>query len=366
MSVNMLERDSKVRTVRDGIPKSLTNNTSDVDLFDDSTGYEDESGVKLADGLSSAEQQQAVQLYKLFNGLWGCCIVVGQPGTGKDLFGNYISYKIKRLFPWKRIMRDEKPRALFGPYAGLFNEKVLAEDLKKLREIAAVGTTKTTDGKLDKAADDWVAGTGQVMLKNSVLYLTEFWRYCYNREPHNPMNKTMGAIHKTKRHLDCLILGTTQLTSDLDKKTCLPFVDWQTTCTKSLSNPTGFVYYVSKVRYDSRLEKLIHVGQPFPIAFDAGKPVSYLGDGKIVIKKPKYRTMSDEEDLILKTIAGGVHKYEDLITALEDEIDACDVLTVLKELKFKKSKRVIEFPCFFGLYNSKSAPSIKSSVKLED
>ena len=99
------------------------------DLFDDRAGYEDESGIHFAEGLTVDERLQATTLYRLFNELWGVCIVVGDPGTGKDLFGNYIAYKIKRYFPWKRILRDEKPRKLFGSYAGLFNEEVLKNDL---------------------------------------------------------------------------------------------------------------------------------------------------------------------------------------------------------------------------------------------
>jgi len=306
-------------------------------------------------------------LYRLFNELWGLCIVVGDPGTGKDLFGNYISYLLKTYFPWKRVLRDEKPRALYGEYAGLFNETVLVEQLALMRALAkGVGVTRV-GAILEKAADDWVTSEGAVLLKNSVLYLTEFWRYCYNREPHNPMNKTMGGIHKQKRHLDCLILGTVQLPTELDKKTCLPWVDWQVTCTRSAVNKTGFTFFVHKVKYDRRLAVIAPVGKPFPIPVDAGKPRSDLGDGKIVIRREDYEPETEEERIVLDVIKAGGDIYEDMIEFLNTKGDMSEreVLDTLKELKFRKYKRAIDYPCYYGLYNSKSAPQIRTSLKME-
>jgi len=336
------------------------------EFYDESSGYEDETGVKIAANLSAEDRRRAAILYHLFNELWGVCIVVGDPGTGKDLFGNYLSYTIKRYFPWKRILRDERPRRLFGNYAGLFNEEVLQSDLSNMRAIAKGKSATQIDAAMETFADDWVKGAGEVMLKNSLLYLTEFWRYCYNREPHNPMNKTMGAIHKVKRHLDCLILGTVQLPTELDKKTCLPWVDWKVICTHSAINKTGFTYFVQKVHYDARTEILVNIGKPFPISIDAGKPKTYLGDGKICLRKPNYIPQTEEEQIVLEVIKAGLDKYEDIVEYIQDNGDMTEteILDTMKELKFRKAKRVLEFPCFFGLYNSKSAPSIQSGVKV--
>jgi len=342
------------------------NNLSSPDLFDESAGYEDETGVKVASGLTPEEYHHAILLYRLFNELWGVCLVVGDPGAGKDLFGNYIAYQIKRFFPWKRILRDEKPRRLFGGYAGLFNEAVLAEELARMREVARGLKISLVDVAMEKAADDWVSSRGQVLLKNSVLYLTEYWRYCYNREPHNPMNKTMGGIHKEKRHLDCLIIGTGQLETELDKKTCLPWVDWKVTCTRSMTNKTGFVYFVQRVKWDRRLVLLTPLGRPYPIAIDAGKPRSNLGDGKIYLKRVGYCPETEEERVVLDVIKAGAETYEeivDLITTYGDMSEK-EVLATIKELKFRKHKRVIDYPCYFGLYNSKSAPQIKTTLSI--
>jgi len=343
------------------------------DLYDNTIGYDDEVGVRLASGLSEEDIKRATMLYHLFNELWGVCIVKGDPGTGKDLLGNYLSHSIKRFFPHKRILRDEKPRELFGEYAGQFNEQVLKKELKIMKAIAkgdkATSEDSITYGEaLEKAADQWVTDAGEVLLKNSVLYLTEYWRYCYNREPHAPMNKTMGAIHKMKRHLDCLILGTVQLPSELDKKTCLPWIDWQATCTRSTSNKTGFVYYIQKVKYERRLDILVPYGKTTIIPVDAGKPRSYLGDGKIQLKKPYYEPVNEEERIILDVLKSGYDTYEGIVGLLESDGDMseAEVLDTLKELSFRKNKRAINYPCFFRLYNSKSAPQINTQIRAEE
>ena len=360
-------RPTKTVKVKQAMPP--VTQTSD-DLFDMTEGYDDETGVRLADDLSDIERQQAISLYRLFNELWGLAIIVGDPGTGKDTFGNYITYKLKQYFPWKRFLRDEKPRKLFGPYAGLFNEDVIQSDLAKMRSIAQGDKKKgdDVDSSLDAAADSWVQGAGSVLLKGSVLYLTEYWRYCYRREPHAPMNKTMGAIHKVKRHLDNLCFGTVQQPEDLDRKTSLPWVDWKITCTKSASNPTGFVDYVQKVKYDKRLDILVPLGQPFPIAFDAGKPRTELGDGKIIIKKHRYQPWTEEERIVLAVLGAGADTYEEVVEYLESEGDMteAEILATLKELKFRKTKRAIDFPCFFSIFNSKSAVSIRSTIRVSD
>src|SRR3972149_749886 len=101
------------------------------ELFDESAGYDDESGIRFAPDLTALDRRRATLLYRLFTpprevtGLWGLCVVHGPPGSGKDCFGNYLSYTVKRYFPWKRVLRDEPPRDLYGSYGGMFNEQVL-------------------------------------------------------------------------------------------------------------------------------------------------------------------------------------------------------------------------------------------------
>lgn len=352
-----------------------------IELYDDTAGYEDETGIMFANGLSIEERKKATIFYRLFNELWGLIAVKGDPGMGKDVFGNYLQYNLKKWFPQKRILRDEKPRSLFGSYDGIFNDQVIAKDLEAMKNIAK-GVKKSESAKnfdgtysaaLEKAAEDWVLNTGEILLQNSVLYLTEFWRYCYNRDPHNPMNKIMGGIFKVKRHLDLLTIGTTQLIEDLDKKTALSWIDWRVTCTRSQSNTTYFTYLVSRVKYDKRKDLLLDLPyKPFPISVDAGKPRSDMGDGKIVIKKHNYKPQTEEERIILDVIKAGAEYYEEIVNFLEDEgdMEEYEILSTLKnlclKLPYKKPKYVIIYPCYYLIYNSKSSPQLESKIKLQD
>ena len=345
------------------------------DLFDDSCGYEDEKGYTPPSSLTEQERGQAKTLYRIFQGLWGLCIVRGDPGTGKDTFLNWFLYTVKRFFPDKRVLRDEKPRRLFGDYAGLFNEERIRDDLATMREsIKGVGITKI-DEVLEQAADKWVGGEkAQALLANSVVGLTEFWKYVYNREPHNPMNKTMGGIHKMYRHFPTMIVGCTQLESDLDKKTCKPFIKWRVVCTRSQRDTTRYTFLLEKVKYDKRMDLIIPVGRPFPIPVDAGKPRSYIGDGKIVVKKPYYRPETEEEQIVLTCLKAGIDNYEELVAYLENvgDMSEFETLRTLKDLGLnlqdegKRPKFVVDYPCIYKTFNSRSAPNLKTSVRVSD
>ena len=347
----------------------------DDDLFDDSAGYEDDKGYTPPAGLTEQERQQARTLYRLFHGLWGLCIVRGDPGTGKDTFLNWFLIMVKRYFPDKRILRDEKPRKLFGPYAGLFNEERIHNDLASMRAAVKGVSAVKVDEVLEEAADKWVAGSqAQTLLQNSVVGLTEFWKYVYNREPHNPMNKTMGGIHKMKRHFPTLIVGCTQLESDLDKKTCKPFIDWRVTCTRSQHDTTRYMFFLEKIKYDRRLDMLTPVSRPFAFPVDAGKPRSYLGDGLISIKKPYYRPETEEERVVLECLKSGINTYENLVAYLETDGDMSEfeTLQTLKNLclnlqdEGKRPKFVIDYPCVYHVFNSRSRPNLKTNVKASD
>lgn len=338
----------------------------DPELYDESAGYEDDLGIRLASGLTEQERRHAGLLYRLFNELWGLCIVVGEPGAGKDVFINYMGYTLKRYFPRKRTLRDEKPRRMFGQYAGLFNREVLSSDLRIMADVAKGVGAASIDQVLEKAADDWVTEKGTALLHNSFLLLTEFWKYVYNREPHNPMNKTMGAVHKLKRHINTLLIGGVQLTTDLDKKTALPFIDWRVNCNRSRKDTTQYMYFIEKIKYDRRKDILISTSKPLPIPVDAGKPRSFIGDGKIVIRKPYYRPETEEERIVLDVIKAGGDNYEEIVEFLENEGDMSEfeILATLKTLCLKlpgrRPKFVVKYPCYYFLYNSRSAPQIEA------
>jgi len=346
----------------------------DDDLFDESAGYEDDTGIKLAKGLSERDRKQATLIYRLFNGLWGLCIVRGDPGAGKDTFLNWFLYTCKRFFPSKRILRDEKPRKLFGSYAGLFNEERLKDDLDRMRGVATGVSIGQMDAVLERAASEWAnSERAKVLLQSSIVGLTEYWKYVYNREPHKPINKTMGAIHKMGRHFDTLVIGNTQLESDLDKRTCKPFINWRVACTRSQRDTTRYMFILEKVKYDRRMDIIIPIGRPFAIPVDAGKPRSYIGDGKIVIRKPHYKPETQEEAVVLEAIKAGLDTYEDLVDFLEatGDMSEFELLATLKELCLnltprKRYKGVITYPCIYFIFNSKSAPNLKTSIRIGD
>lgn len=342
------------------------------DLFDESAGYDDDTGIKLAKGLSEQERRQATLIYRLFNELWGLCIIRGDPGAGKDTFLNWFLYTCKRFFPDKRILRDEKPRKLFGSYAGLFNEERIKGDLDQLRASVKGVSATQIDNAMEQTVDKWVnSERAQVLLQNSIIGITEFWDWVYNRNPHKPINKTMGGIHKMKRHFPTLILGCVQLESDLDKKTCKPFIDWRVTCTRSQRDTTRYTFILEKVKYDRRMDMIIPVGRPFAIPVDAGKPRSYIGDGKITIKKPWYKPMTPDEAIVLEAIKAGLDTYESLVEFLEatGDISEFEILATLKELCLKlpqrRMKGIIDYPCIYHIFNSRSAPNLKTSIKIE-
>jgi len=351
------------------------------ELYDESVGYDDEVGVKFAPDLSALDKRRAVLLYRLFtpprevSGLWGLCVVYGKPGSGKDLFGNYLSHTIKRYFPWKRILRDEPPKGLFGPYGGLFNEEVLQDDFSRMRMATKGLKLKESGLALEKEADVWVQGAGEIMLKNSLLYLSDtLWNRCNKREPHNPMNKTMGAIFKVYRHLDCFTLATIQTTDDLDRFTVKPYINWMVTCTKSSHNVTGFVFYIQRVTYDKRMDVLMPIGRPFPLPVDAGKPRSFLGDGKIRFteRAKYYQPETEEERVVLEVLKSGVDTYDGVVELLETDGDMAEdeTLDTLKslglKLPYRKPKLIIDYPCYFKIFQSKSAPQYTTKVKVGD
>ena len=355
----------------------------DDDLFDESAGYEDDTGIRLTKGLSVQERKQATKLYRYFNDLWGLCIIRGEPGAGKDTFLNWFLSTCKRYYPGKRILRDEKPRLLFGKYDGLFNEEQIKDDLTQMRAVAKGVAISQLDAVLEKAADKWAKSErAKVLLQDSVVGLTEYWKYVYNREHNTPMNKTMGGIHKMGRHFNTLIVGCTQLESDLDKKTCKPFINWRVTCTRSQKDTTRYTFITEKVKYDRRMDLIIPIARPFVIHIDAGKPLPYIGDGKVVVKKPDYRPETTEEQVIINVLKArnvllsdkgiDVSDYATLVAFLETMgvMTEHEILYTLKELCLKlpgkRPKFVLWYPCIYHTFNSRSAPNLKTNIKVGD
>lgn len=153
----------------------------------------------------------------------GVMLVTGKAGAGKDLFGVFTAYENKRF--WGRpILLDFKPRRLFGGYT-YFDPLSMQREIDKLARAASLNennpdeqlTQQQTD-ILKDATDEWIEAN-RVLLEGSVLYLSELRRYCYNRNPHNRLNKSIGALCTQWRHLDMLIIGTHIQEHEIDRYT---------------------------------------------------------------------------------------------------------------------------------------------------
>lgn len=226
-----------------------------------------------------------IRLFWRFAG-GGMVIVTGMPGMGKDMFANWLSYAIKTVFENKKVFRDERPKWLFGDYE-IFNEAVLREELENMsREALGIpdeidrGDIKMIE-KVGAMTKDWLKAVGESKLHNGVLYLTEFWRYCHNRRPHNPMGILLGSIIKQWRHLDLLIIGSAQQAHELDRFSVLPYVTHQVRCSWGYKYPTTGTYRIKQVtqitadgviQFERKVRKL-HI--------DGARPRAWLGGERI-------------------------------------------------------------------------------------
>lgn len=211
-------------------------------IFDDAPDLLETGQLSLMPGLTDAEYEEAIWMATLSKGVM---IVTGEPRSGKDLFGNVFAWKMKRYFG-KEILRDEPPRRSFGSYIP-FNRGTVNEDLLDMAKIVNEKgeTNKVKVQKMNMLADDWLEHTGSALLKDKVLYLTEFGGYMHNRAPMSPMNIFLGRILRRWGHLDMLVIGTTQLKHELDKFTCLPWITHEVRCKWSIQKPDTGLYHLS-------------------------------------------------------------------------------------------------------------------------
>lgn len=215
-----------------------------VPYYDDGPDLVEQGQIKLAEGLTDWEYEDADLLLPFTKGVM---IITGDPGSGKDLFGNVIAWKMKRYFG-KEVMRDEPPRRLFGPYIP-FDRNTINEDLSEMAEISASkDTNKAKYTRMTMLANEWLDFKGNELLRDKVMYITEFSSWMYNRASLSPINIFMGQILRRWRHFDLLVIGSTQLKSELDPKTCLPYVSHEVRCKWSSLRPDTGNYTICKVR----------------------------------------------------------------------------------------------------------------------
>lgn len=220
-----------------------------------------------------------------FFGIAGTMLISAPPRQGKDLFLNTLGWKIKRYFPHKRILRDEHPTPLFGEYT-YFNEDAVMRDVAGMSEIADQHIEKTkkkdgtykVDAKLKEQIGEWVSSQGQIMMQDSVCMKTEFWKDMNRRRPMSPMNLILGGFMKMSYHTDTLIAGIIQRVNDLDRFTCLPFVNLHAKCAWCTTIEDTTQVTMHHVQWSEAEQRLIPITKkPVVIYVDGGRPRAELG-----------------------------------------------------------------------------------------
>lgn len=260
------------------------------------------STLELQEGLDTDEVEEALQMAQFAKG--GVMIISSPPRSGKDLLGHYFTWKLKRYFKNYRIIKDEKPRELFGDYT-LFNREMVLNELVRMQTKATGGAprevqkakddlkdfalvSKRSPKQLEEAerlSDLWLEAQKGILLQKGCLYVCEFWRYLHNRRPGDRFGIVLSGIMKQWGHLDLLVIGSAQLFHELDEYSCKPYVTWKVQARPSEHNdnpsmPTKFVYQIQKVQFlGHRHNKAIlePVGKPLWWGIDGGKKRPELG-----------------------------------------------------------------------------------------
>lgn len=214
----------------------------------------------------------------------GIMLVTGKPRSGKDLFGTSFTY-LNKLYFGRPVMLDFKPKRLFGEYIP-FDPKVLIQEINIMAKASAIHVSGDLEEAMSLKEEDYFNNSSKEWLennetrfKNAILYLSELKRYCYNRNPHNRINKFIGSLCTIHGHLDLLILGTHVQAHEIDQYTYLNYVTFWAKCNWSLTRPNTTNVLISRGTYlteqgsfDVSLKPVLyHVDGGMPRSFLAGK-----------------------------------------------------------------------------------------------
>lgn len=233
------------------IEEQIDDVVNDSLLFAPEPNDEDFYSYELNDGLDDWEIEEARLIAPYTRGLM---LVTGDIGSGKDLFSNVFAWKIKSYFRGKRVLRDEMPRRAFGYYIP-FDEVTISRELDSMEELSdlrgghQVGK-KVKEAALKSAVDRWVKSKSvELLMQNSVLFLTEFWKYMHKRRQMTNICYTLAGLIKLWRHHDQLIMGITQDKYDLDPTQCLQYVNFEARCSWSEQMADTTCVHIYTTRY---------------------------------------------------------------------------------------------------------------------
>ena len=258
----------------------------------------------LRDGLGWRARKEAKHLRTISRGVM---LISGEPGGGKDLFGVSFAARQKYLFG-RRILLDFLPRRAFGAYT-LFDTTVMVDQINRMAKQAGVegidGSKDSVeyDEFIQEATTKWaLEGEGEVLLKNALVYWSELKRYCYNRNPHNKVNKFIGSINSIWRHLDLLVMGTHVLPHEIDKYTYLSYAKIRATCNWSISRPHTTDVTIARGAFITSDAVYRVEGQPLTLHVDGNEPRSWLGGKRFF---DLYKTKNYVNLKPVSTIKGG-------------------------------------------------------------
>lgn len=213
-----------------------------------------------------------------FLGLAGTWLVSGPPRQGKGLFTNVVTWKIQRYFENKRVLRDDLWPDEYWDNCNLFNEDSLLTDLATMSDITEEAVAKSikkgTIGSKTRVME-WISGRGNILLQDAVLAKDEFSKDMNKRRPGTAMNLMLSGVLKTAYHLNLLTLGIVQEWRDLDKFTCLPYVNIHSKCTwcRTLENTAQVETY--HVRWSHHRQELIPITKrPLVVNLSGDFPLS--------------------------------------------------------------------------------------------
>ena len=249
--------------------------------------------LELNPGLTDAEEEQAYDIVHWlkgdgpFYGIAGHMLITGPPRQGKGLFANMLAYRVQKLFKHKHTLRDDHPRALYGPYE-LFNEEIMMADIRRMAEVAKAdlpdeedATTVAKKKARQQLAEQWGSGEGKVKMKNAILLLDEYWRYVDKRRPMSPMLLGLSGNIKLWGHLDLMVIGIAQMVDDLDPHRILPYVNLEARCQWCDYKPNTAEVNLYRVKWSVSRQKLLPTDRPTRIFVDGARPREELGGKRL-------------------------------------------------------------------------------------
>ena len=192
----------------------------------------------------------------------GIILINGREGQGKGMLAHMLAFKFNRYFGLG-VVSDSHPRPIFGELVGgyaPFSEEFLVDQLDRMTEVATgqiirdyekweceecgairefkIGRNghhkcqeckgimveaKESDDLVKPHVDSegrWISSRGEVFIHRAVWLLDEFGsKYMNRRNPHRPIQRTLlFDVFPTWRHLECVILGMTTDSDDLDPR----------------------------------------------------------------------------------------------------------------------------------------------------